>query len=353
MRCYLSILDIENQFVLNKQYESKLIIDGSDSALPLVSIMIPTYRRPDLLREAIDSVLKQKTNVIFEVVVVDNETDICFSNKVDAIIRQFNDGRIRLFRNSKNIGMFGNWNRCIELARSEWVSILNDDDLFKINFIEIAFDSLNKNKNINLLFARSEFIDERGSNFKKFLNRLKQNIKKINLVTLTGNISKISTEDIFLDPLCNALAMLFRREFAISIGGFKESAYPSADYVFFVMYHLKFGTYRLNKYLAYYRIHENETAQPSTGEGFISKNLELRRQLENVIDWPKIFMRLYAQLYALRTINQYKTFWKVNLDLNKIKKDNELPEIPVNPFYLIVRYILRFCFFSKNLLKKN
>ena len=349
----MSILDIENQFVLNEQYKSKLIIDGTDSTWPLVSIMIPTYRRPDLLREAILSVLSQKTDVIFEVVVVDNEMNIFFSEKVDAVIRHFNDGRVRLFRNSKNIGMFGNWNRCIELARSEWVSILNDDDLFSTNFIESAFDVLNKNKNINLLFARSEFIDERGSRLKKTLSRLKQNIKKINVGFFDRNISKICTEDVFLDPPCSSLAMLFRRDSAISIGGFKESAYPSADYVFFVIYHLKFGTYRLNKYLAYYRIHENETAQPSTGEGFISKNLELRRQLENVIDWPKFFMRLYAQLYALKTISQYKSFWKINLDLKKIRNENKLPQIPVQPFYLIVRYILRFCFFYKNLLKNN
>ena len=46
------------------------------------------------------------------------------------------EGRISYYKNKENLGMFGNWNRCLELARGEWVCILHSDDKIMPNYIE-------------------------------------------------------------------------------------------------------------------------------------------------------------------------------------------------------------------------
>lgn len=306
--------------------------------------MIPTFRRPDLLRQSIRSALAQDSDVRFEVVVVDNDSDAAGANAIDALVRSFADTRLRLYRNSHNLGMFGNWNRCIELARGAWLSILNDDDLLHSDFLRSTMAQMQRQADIHLLFTKSEFMDERGSDSRRKLSKLKQACKKVNSGLLQKKLSRLRTEDIFLDSPCSSLATLFRRQDALDLGGFKAHAFPSADYVFFSMYHLRFGSHQLNQYLGYYRIHQSETAKASTGEGFVSKNLELRSALAKHIDAPAWLMHMYAQMFALKTMREYERFWNVPLDEARIRHENGLPDMPVRPVYMLARYALRLAF---------
>ncbi|WP_099666668.1 glycosyltransferase family 2 protein [Janthinobacterium sp. 13] len=338
----MNILDIEDQFAICADRPSSLIIDGGKRLMPTLSIMIPTYRRPDMLAQAIRSVLAQASDIDFEIVVVDN--DHSMSEQIDELIRQFADDRLRLFRNSENLGMFGNWNRCIELARSEWISILNDDDLLHPDFVAEMFSVLKKDPSISLLYCRSIFMDARGSLNQQLKNRIKQGLKNIKNTWFLPQLSRIPISHVYMDAPSSALGLIFKRSHAMQIGGYKASAFPSSDYVFFTMYFLNFGASRLNKTLAYYRIHENETANPATGEGFIAKNIQLRRALEKHVDVPPSLLRQYAQFYALVTIKQYKNFWNIDLDLPRLRREHGLSKLPATPFFHLSRLVLRLCF---------
>lgn len=338
----LNILDIEDQFAVCADRPSALIVDGGGHAMPQLSIMIPTYRRPEMLAQAIRSVLAQTGEIAFEVVVVDN--DHSMSQEVDELIREFGDERLRLFRNSENLGMFGNWNRCIELARSEWICILNDDDLLHADFVADMFSVLENDASINLLYCRSIFLDSRGNFSKKLKNTVKQKLKNIKNTWFVPRLSRIPISHVYMDAPSSALGLMFKRSNAMQIGGYKASAFPSSDYVFFTMYFLRFGASRLNKTLAYYRIHENETANPATGEGFIAKNLQLRRALEEHVNVMPSLLRLYAQLYALSTIRQYKSFWNIELDQDRLRREHGLSQLPTVPFFHLSRLALRLCF---------
>jgi glycosyltransferase involved in cell wall biosynthesis len=91
-----------------------------------VSVCIPTYNYGHVLPDAIESVLGQ-TFTDFEIVVVDN----CSTDGTEEIAARYlrQDGRVRYFRNEANVGMVGNWNRCLQYARGEFVKILCADDL--------------------------------------------------------------------------------------------------------------------------------------------------------------------------------------------------------------------------------
>lgn len=94
-------------------------------------MIIPTYNRTGLLKEAIDSVLSQKSvDFMWEVIVIDNTPlDEDGSTPALRIIEKQNDSRILYFHNEENIGSGYNWNRGVEKARGTWVSFLHDDDI--------------------------------------------------------------------------------------------------------------------------------------------------------------------------------------------------------------------------------
>ena len=93
-------------------------------ATPRVSVCIPTYRGAGTIGAAIDSVLAQ-TFADFELVVVDDGSP----DDTAAVVAARGDPRLRLVRNARNLGPQGNWNRCLELARGDYVKLLPHDDL--------------------------------------------------------------------------------------------------------------------------------------------------------------------------------------------------------------------------------
>jgi len=91
-----------------------------------VSICIPTYNGARYLEACLDSVLNQTYKDIEILAVDDGSTDATFE-----ILERYaaRDQRIRLVRNKHNLGLVGNWNRCIELAQGEWIKFVFQDDL--------------------------------------------------------------------------------------------------------------------------------------------------------------------------------------------------------------------------------
>ncbi|HLJ75313.1 MAG TPA: glycosyltransferase family 2 protein, partial [Thermoanaerobaculia bacterium] len=95
-------------------------------AVPGVSICLPTYNGSRYLRECLASALAQ-THGDFELVVVDDRS----TDETMDIIRDVAhaDSRVRVFENDANLGLVGNWNRCIELSSAPWIKFVFQDDL--------------------------------------------------------------------------------------------------------------------------------------------------------------------------------------------------------------------------------
>ena len=82
---------------------------------PKVSVLIPTYNYAHILDETIESVLAQ-TYTDFELIIVDN----CSQDNTEHVVSKYLiDKRVSYHRNSQNIGLAGNWNKCLELARGQ------------------------------------------------------------------------------------------------------------------------------------------------------------------------------------------------------------------------------------------
>ncbi|MBR4703111.1 MAG: glycosyltransferase family 2 protein [Oscillospiraceae bacterium] len=105
--------------------------DASGKDRPWFSVVIPTYRRKELLREAVESVLAQNpVDFPWELIVVDNTPlDGQGWTPAQEAIRELGSPPVLYYHNRENIGSGYNWNRGAELARGEWIVFLHDDDL--------------------------------------------------------------------------------------------------------------------------------------------------------------------------------------------------------------------------------
>jgi len=126
---------IEDCYVKCAHVKSRLVYGNPDSVpKPWISVVIPTYRRTHLLKNALDSVLTQHyTDFFWDIVIVDNEPDDGKENDTERLVRSLDSDRILYYRNSENIWVGDNFNRCIQLARGEWVCFLHDDDILISN----------------------------------------------------------------------------------------------------------------------------------------------------------------------------------------------------------------------------
>ncbi len=106
---------------------------------PKITTIIPTFRRPQLLKRALASVLKQNLPN-FEVLVLDNASGDETSKVIEEFI--FQDSRVRYFAHEKNIGALANVECGIAQVRTPYFSVLGDDDLMLPGFYQSALDAL-------------------------------------------------------------------------------------------------------------------------------------------------------------------------------------------------------------------
>lgn len=110
---------------------------------PLVSVGIPTYNRPEGLKETL-SRLKHQTYRHIEIIISDNYSP---DERVEAIGLQAakDDSRIRFYRQKENIEAEPNFNFVFNQARGKYFMWMSDDDEFEANYIETLVDFLEKN----------------------------------------------------------------------------------------------------------------------------------------------------------------------------------------------------------------
>lgn len=97
----------------------------SQANAPLVSVVVPTFNRAQLLSETVISILGQ-TFQKFEIIIVDNMSE----DDTETYVRGLDDSRIRYYRNPNNGTIAINRNFGIRQARGKYVAFCDDDDLW-------------------------------------------------------------------------------------------------------------------------------------------------------------------------------------------------------------------------------
>ena len=295
----------------------KEIFQNIDKTEPLLTIAIPTFNRPKLLKEALYSAVNQSRKTLYEIIIIDNSYQEEIIKNVDQLINSFSQYKnISFYRNKTNIGMFGNWNQCLKKAKGKYITLLNDDDLLDFHFVENVIKDINGES--MLIYDCEVFYDqiERkiiGGKLRKILNKF--DFRKINEIKLSNIL--------FRNPSNGSLGVVIKKDNAILIGGYNHLNYPSADYYFNFEYIKRFGGYNVRKKLCKYRFSVNESQNIDCLYGFINQDYLLREKIINEALKKRILIKISEKLNSLQAISQCNRYLYINnlkkIDFNNLK----------------------------------
>ncbi|MDP6977482.1 MAG: glycosyltransferase family 2 protein [Myxococcota bacterium] len=129
-----------------------------EASTPAIGFAIPFYRDVEMLRLAIESVLEQ-TRTDWALVVIDDSGE---ELGVETLVAGFRDDRISYQRNPGNLGMVATWNRGIDLATSDLVTLLHADDRLLPHYAASMIELAARHPDAAALYCEAEIIDESG-----------------------------------------------------------------------------------------------------------------------------------------------------------------------------------------------
>lgn len=307
---------------------SKLIYGTLSEIRPEVSIMIPTFHKSDTLKEALESALFQIGVKDYEVVVVDNdaETDAA----TDMLLKEYCGKHKNLFyyRNEKNLGMCGNWNRCIELSRSEYLCILHDDDLLYPNYLKSLIPYA-KRIDFGVIGVFSQFYDRRAhENFGDF--RTASDKGKIIIEKVRGKkLIKCSILDSVRDMRPSPTACFYNRKVCLEVGGFdfkSDGIGRVDDEWFFASLSAIYPVYILPQNLALRGVSNGESSKPESVYALIIGNYEMNLHIANNSERKQKYLQNVNQIMLMGRIHSYLSTYGIAVDVEKICDQLKIPE---------------------------
>jgi glycosyltransferase involved in cell wall biosynthesis len=127
--------------------------------------MLPTYLPDGLLRQTLRSVLVQApTAADMQIAVVDDGSP---PGLVEGLVRAADPaGRVEILRHDERLGLAGNWNRAIALARGHVIHLLHQDDWVLPGFYARILRGFDRDPDIGMAFCRSRIVDGVGRTLK-------------------------------------------------------------------------------------------------------------------------------------------------------------------------------------------
>lgn len=136
---------------------------------PLVSIVIPTYRRAPEVSRALASI--QEPNVAvddLEIIIVDNASGDGIQEVAERYRHKFPNLHLHIW--DSNVGAIENWRRGIMLAQGPWLKILWSDDQLEPRAIELLLETAIRNR-VRVVTCRATVDYPDGKTVERYLDR--------------------------------------------------------------------------------------------------------------------------------------------------------------------------------------
>lgn len=179
---------------------------------PLISILVPAYETPPVfLREMIESVLNQSYDNL-ELCIADGSPSHTVEQIAEEYARQ--DSRLRYERLPENLGISGNTNAALSMAKGEYVGLLDHDDLLLPGALYEVAKTLEETKGADAVYTDEDKVDMELTHH--FQPHFKPDFNEEYL--LSNNY------------ICHFFVV--RRQMALEVGGFREEFDGAQDYDF-------------------------------------------------------------------------------------------------------------------------
>lgn len=206
----------------------------------LITIITPNYNCEKYISQTIESVLAQ-TYSNWELIIVDDcSTDKSYQIALDYASK---DKRIKVIKNDTNSGAAISRNKALDIAKGEYISFLDSDDLWEPDKLEKQLQFM-KNNNCDFSFTRYNLIDEDNNTLKKTAKI----VKKLNYFKYLHHC------------YTGCLTVMYRFDIAKEIRSFNIK--NNNDYGLFLQVIKKSNkSMGLDKVLAHYRIRKSSISR--------------------------------------------------------------------------------------------
>ena len=177
---------------------------------PLVTVLMTVYNGGEYLKTSVRSILNQ-TFKDFEFLIVN---DFSTDDSVD-IIKLFNDGRIVIYNNEKNIGQTKSLNVGLNLAKGKYVARMDADDMAFPLWLDKSLDYIRKHPEYAAVGSAAIVMNESG--------RMKKALKT------PTNFAEVIFH-IFFGNAINHVGAIFNKEIILKNGGYNEEFKIAQDY---------------------------------------------------------------------------------------------------------------------------
>lgn len=128
----------------------------------MLSVIITTYNHANYLREAVDSVLRQRVTFPMEILIGED----CSTDSTPLIAQEYAQRypkMVRIITSEHNVGARANYRRTIAAAQGRYIALLDGDDYFTDeDKLQMQVARLEADADIGMCYTRSERIDEQG-----------------------------------------------------------------------------------------------------------------------------------------------------------------------------------------------
>jgi glycosyltransferase involved in cell wall biosynthesis len=136
-----------------------------------VDIMMPFYGDVALMQASVRSVLAQD-DPHWRLTVVDDSSDPA----VPEWFATIDDERVRYVHNPKNLGLTGNFNRCLELVEHELAVIIGCDDLMLLNYVGVVRGVYADHPDVGIIQPGVRVIDSAGNETRTLVDEAKRRL---------------------------------------------------------------------------------------------------------------------------------------------------------------------------------
>ncbi len=306
----------ESDFYRKFSVESILVQGKHRNPPPLVTIILPTYKRPELLKQALESALNQVDFEDYQIIIADNEgTDIRMETETARLVSCYQDEKILYYRHEKTINYKMDY--AARLSRSKWICFLHDDDILASNHLYVMSRIVQKHKDIKYLSCTYKyFFDEICTNdFRKMTkpHRISFQIKKVpKAYTCVGYFA-------------GWLGAFINREAYISTGGMPTVSNGIGDYCMVGKFSYRYGIHQMDAdYPLYFR--REWSGQVSAGETWKRSYVEEYKYHVYVTGkYHKFFRNFWNRISAYRILDKCeitsRNFYRSFIDMEEFVQE--------------------------------
>lgn len=233
-----------------RQFDNRGSGDGGGDVAVDISVIIPTFRRPDMLREAVRSALAQDGPAV-EVVVVDDSPE----GSARAVVATEGDPRVTYFKAEPPSGGRPAWVRNLGWPRSRGrhLHFLDDDDRVAPGAYRAALDAFSRT-DAGLVFGRVEVFGDDGAAVRREQEGFDRAARCARRYGRIGSRRLLVAHEFFCPTLFVNSACLVRRDHLEAVGGY-DPALPVIEDLDFIIRTIRSGGFAfIERTVLQYRI---------------------------------------------------------------------------------------------------